>query len=255
LNNYYVLLGIQRDASSEEIKKAFRDKAKQLHPDIAGKSAEEAMRRLLTAYEVLSNVDRRFEYDRAYSRFIGKKGFDYRIWLREQGADPASQTKLMYFELLHLEEDEAISIWRKNGGINFDMEKFLDREDWMDCLFILAEELDRRNCAYEAWRLLVILVREEKRLPYFKHFIAEIETYLRELVRLRLKAQVDEETWAGCLETMLSLDFPAQDKLRWSRSLAQALYDLGNAPGAEQVIRDAVRYGKIKPIKARKVRV
>lgn len=255
MNNYYVLLGIQRDASSEEIKKAFRDKAKQLHPDIAGKSAEEAMRRLLTAYEVLSNVDRRFEYDRAYSRFIGKKGFDYRIWLREQGADPASQTKLMYFELLHLEEDEAISIWRKNGGINFDMEKFLDREDWMDCLFILAEELDRRNCAYEAWRLLVILVREEKRLPYFKHFIAEIETYLRELVRLRLKAQVDEETWAGCLETMLSLDFPAQDKLRWSRSLAQALYDLGNAPGAEQVIRDAVRYGKIKPIKARKVRV
>ena len=255
MNNYYVLLGIQRDASSEEIKKAFRDKAKQLHPDIAGKSAEEAMRRLLTAYEVLSNVDRRFEYDRAYSRFIGKKGFDYRIWLREQGADPASQTKLMYFELLHLEEDEAISIWRKNGGINFDMENYLEREDWMDCLFILAEELDRRNCAYEAWRLLVILVREEKRLPYFKHFIAEIETYLRELVRLRLKAQVDEETWAGCLETMLSLDFPAQDKLRWSRSLAQALYDLGNAPGAEQVIRDAVRYGKIKPIKARKVRV
>ncbi|MCL2878888.1 MAG: J domain-containing protein [Treponema sp.] len=255
LNNYYDLLGVQSDAANDEIKRAFREKAKRLHPDIAGKGAEDAMRKLLTAYEVLSSAERRFEYDRAYARFVGKAGFNYRVWLREQGDDPVNQTKLLYFELLHLEEDEAINIWRRNGGINFAMENYLDREDWMDCLFILAEELDKRGYVYETFRLLVILVREERRLPYFRHFMAEIETYLRELVRLRLRSQLDDETWIDSLQILLTLDFPAQDILRWSHSLAQALYDYGDISGAEQVIIDSAQYGAIKPIVRRKAKL
>ena len=190
MNNYYDLLGIEHESSTDEIKKAFREKAKRLHPDIAGKGAEEAMRKLLTAYEVLASPDRRYEYDRAYMRFVQNPGFDYRTWLRERGEDPASQAKLIFFELLHLEEDEAINIWRRNGGVNFLMENYLDREDWMDCIFILAEELDRRECSWEAFRLLVNLVREERRLPYFKHFMEELENYLKTLVRLRLRPRL-----------------------------------------------------------------
>ena len=221
MNNYYELLGVRREASAQEIKKAFREKAKRLHPDVAGKNAEAAMRKLLSAYEVLSNPDRRFEYDRIYSRFTEKTGFDYRVWLHEQG-DPVSQAKLIFFELLHLEDDEAIDIWRRNGGIDFPMEKYLDREDWMDCLFMLAEELDRRGNVYEAFRLLVILVKEEKRLPYFRHYLAEIELRLKELTRLRLKARVSREEWIECLETLLSLGFPVKDENRWTHSLAKA---------------------------------
>jgi curved DNA-binding protein CbpA len=241
VNNYYDLLGIQREATSNEIKKAFREKAKRLHPDIAGKAAEEAMRKLITAYEVLSSPERRHEYDRAYFRFIKNTGFDYRRWLHEQGDDPASQAKLVFFELLHLEEDQAINIWRRNGGINFPLEQYLDREDWMDCLFILAEELDRRQCSYEAFRLLAVLVQEERRQPYFKHFIDEIEKCLKALVRLRLRPQVDDETWLQCLETLLSLGFPARDEARWMRSMAETLLALGDQPGSEQIFREAVK--------------
>ena len=220
MNTYYDLLGIRREASTGEIKKAFREKAKQLHPDIAGSSGAEAMRRLLAAYEVLSSPERRFEYDRAYTRFVKNSGFDYRTWLREQD-NPASMAKLVFFELLHLEEDEAISIWRKNGGLDFAMEQYLDREDWMDCLFILAEELDRRDCAYEAFWLLVTLLREERCRPYFRLFTPEIENYLKTLVRLRLKPQVDEETWFDCMETLMGLGFSAHDEARWMRSMTK----------------------------------
>jgi hypothetical protein len=239
--NYYDLLGLKPDASDSEIKKAFREKAKRLHPDIAGKAAEEGMRRLLTAYEVLLDRERRYEYDRAYSRFVKKTGFDYRTWLREQGTVPESQAKLVFFELLHLEEDEAIRVWRNSGGINFPMEKYLDREDWMDCLFMLAEELDRRLCFYESFRLLTTLVREERRLPYFRHFTEEIETFLKEQVRLRLRSQVDDETWIECMEILLGLGFPPRDEARWMRSMAEALLGLGDHTAARAVIAEALR--------------
>jgi len=244
MNNYYELLGVKHDASMAEIKKAFREKAKRLHPDVVGSSneAEGRMRKLLTAYETLSNVQRRYEYDRAYSRFIRASAFDYRTWLREQ-KDPVSQAKLIFFELLHLEEDEAIALWRKNGGIDFPMEQYLGREDWMDCAFILAEELDRRGDQYGAFRLLVYIVREERRLPYFRHFTEEIEKFVREMVRLRLRSRVDDETWAECLEALLALGFPARDERFWMKSLAKTLTAMGDHDGAQQIDREAARRG------------
>jgi len=237
MNNYYEILGVERGASAGEIKKAFREKAKRLHPDIAGKTAEGQMRKLLTAYETLSNGERRYEYDRAYSRFVQAAGFNYRTWLQERGDDPASQAKLVFFELLHLEDDEAIAIWRRNGGINFPLEKYLDRDDWLDCCFILAEELDKRQHCYEAFRLLTLVLSEERRQPYFRLFTPEIEKLIREIVRLRLRPQVDDETWVTCMETLLELGFSARDTNYWLRSLAQGLYALGDRAGAEQIMR------------------
>ena len=243
MNNYYELLGVKPDASAAQIKKAFREKAKKLHPDIAGESAGAQMRKLLTAYETLSNGQRRYEYDRAYSRFMANPGFDYRTWLREREDDPESQAKLVFFELLHLEEDEAIRLWRKNGGIYFRMEKYMNRDDWMDCCFILAEELDRRGNGYEAFRLLEYIIREERRKPYFGIFTPELERYTREIVRQRLRGQVDDETWIECMETLLDLGFPARDTAFWLRSLAQTLLKIGDYAGSQQVLKEAKKMG------------
>jgi len=243
MNNYYELLGLKPNASAAEIKKAFREKAKKLHPDIAGESAAAQMRKLLTAYETLSSGQRRYEYDRAYSRFMANPGFDYRTWLRERDDDPACQAKLLLFELLHLEEDEAINIWRKNGGIYFQMERYMDREDWMDCCFILAEELDRRGHSYEAFRLLELIIREERRKPYFGIFMPELERYTREIVRQRLRGQVDDETWIECMETLLDLGFSARDTAFWLRSLAQTLLKIGDDAGSRQVLKEAKKMG------------
>jgi molecular chaperone DnaJ len=64
--DYYHVLGVERSATPEEIKKAYRKLAVKHHPDKnpGDKSAEEKFKELGEAYEVLSNVDKRAAYDR-----------------------------------------------------------------------------------------------------------------------------------------------------------------------------------------------
>ncbi|MDR3336182.1 MAG: DnaJ domain-containing protein [Treponema sp.] len=241
MQDYYSLLGIPNTASPHDIKRAFREKAKRLHPDIAGTAGSEAMRKLLIAYEALSNRERRGEYDRAYSRFVKGGSFNYRSFLMEDPGDLERRAKLVFFDLLHLEEESALDTWRIHGGLAFAMEKYLDREDWMDCTFILAEELQKRECYYEAFMLLSGIIREERRRPYFRHYIVEVENALKELVRLRLKSAVDGETYVECMEILLGLGFSTREEARWMRSMAETLIRLGEMKDAETVFREALK--------------
>ena len=64
--DYYDILGLQRNASAEEIKKAYRRLARKYHPDTAGGDARAAERfkELQEAYEVLNDMKKRQVYDR-----------------------------------------------------------------------------------------------------------------------------------------------------------------------------------------------
>jgi len=63
--DYYEVLGVKRDASEEEIKKAYRKLARKFHPDLnpGDKAAEEQFKLLQDAYDVLSNAEDRKLYD------------------------------------------------------------------------------------------------------------------------------------------------------------------------------------------------
>lgn len=63
MSDYYEVLGVSRDASTEEIKRAYRKLARQFHPDIAGDEGAERFKEITAAHEVLSDPDKRRQYD------------------------------------------------------------------------------------------------------------------------------------------------------------------------------------------------
>ena len=74
--DYYELLGVPKDASQADLKKAFRRLARKYHPDVAEEkvAAEEKFKKINEAYEVLSDPDKRRKYDQLGANWDGRSG-------------------------------------------------------------------------------------------------------------------------------------------------------------------------------------
>jgi len=76
-HDYYEVLGIDRSASQEEIKKAYRNLARRFHPDVSNESdSESRFKEINEAYQVLSDSQKRSMYDR-FGHAGAASGFDF----------------------------------------------------------------------------------------------------------------------------------------------------------------------------------
>jgi len=78
--DYYQVLGVDKGASENDVKKAYRKLARQYHPDVNKESGAEAkFKEVQEAYDVLGHKDKRAQYDRFGHAGVGQgaPGFDF----------------------------------------------------------------------------------------------------------------------------------------------------------------------------------
>jgi len=183
MTNPWEILGIQPSASKDEARKAFRKKIKEIHPDKSGQHANagELIAQLIEAYELIQSGLFSF------SQSNQKKTFDYREFLLEKN-DTRSKAKLIFYDLFKGLEQEAMEVYLNTELLypNFII-KFLDRDDALDTLFLLADAFRQVGNFWKSIDILLFLAEEEKRKPYFRYFFVEIELAIRTILTKDVK--------------------------------------------------------------------
>ena len=251
----------------DDVKRSFRKRAKQLHPDVRDETAtlkralnpDEEMRILLKAYEILSNPRKRLAYDRVRRQHIlaRKERFDFREYLRSRTDDLSSQCRLLFYDLLNSRAQEALILYeRLLRHPRFRLDRYLEWEDYMDCTFLLAEELDAVGEYEQALGLLFQLYRSEQRRPYFKHFIEEVTDRIKAIICIRLINVLAPETMLVYLRELLSFDYSKKDMAIICKKMAESYSRLGNKKKAVESLRKGLEYNaKLPGVKKLKERI
>ncbi|HEU4622539.1 MAG TPA: DnaJ C-terminal domain-containing protein [Burkholderiaceae bacterium] len=145
--DYYATLGIARDASADDIKRAYRKLARKYHPDVSKESdAEERFKEVAEAYEVLKDPEKRAAYDAAGQRWQqrdaqGQPPPDWNAGFEFRGADfgfsdamgsEANEDHSDFFEALfgrHLHEARQARRRRSTQGEDHHARIAIDLED------------------------------------------------------------------------------------------------------------------------------
>ncbi len=195
------------------------------------------MRSLIDAYEVLSDPQRRTNYDRTHASLFRTVTFDYRDFLRQRRHDYVSQTKLIFYDLLNSHDEEALEIYEQLLMAHIDLRKYMSHEDFMDCSFLLAEAFERRGDLVKSADLYRRLFLYERERPYFRHFIDEVVERLRTLICFRMVPRLPANVVIDHIEDLIDLEISRKDSAFFHKKIAEIYSSSGDNDRAAEHLR------------------
>lgn len=242
--NCYKVLGVRPNATLAEIKRAYREKVKQLHPDSAGNTAQsEEFSNVVQAYRVLSDAHQRNIFDESFfTKFNQSKknfnSFDYYKWLSER-QDEESRAKLIFYTLMHGKEDEAVEEFKRMqmNHADFSLKKWFTREDFMDFGYILCEELVIRSEYYDAFLLLEQIIKMEYSYSYFYIFFPEVISFTLGILKHNIDGVIPDELALDVYERALDLNLGKSNDSFFLTKMAEEYARLGDTATAEMCLR------------------
>ena len=250
MKDFYKILGVRTNATLAEIKRAYREKAKLLHPDLTGDSSRrDEFNEVVQAYRVLSDMRQRSIFDESFFIKIKRSyksadTFNYYEWLKARD-DEESRAKLIFYTLMHHKEDEAVAEFKRMqmNHADFSLKKWFTREDFMDYGYILAEELVIRGEYYDAMILLEQIIQMEYSYQYFYIFFPEVIDFTLNILKRNIDSVISDELALDVYERALDLNLGRKNDAFFLRKMSEEYRRLGDLTTAEICLKESQKLG------------
>ena len=248
MTDFYKVLGVRQNATLAEIKRAYREKVKNLHPDLTGDiTRKDEFNEVVHAYRVLSDSRQRNIFDesfffRAKRQSSNTEYFDYYKWLSARD-DYESRAKLIFYTLMRNKEDEAVAEFKRmqTNHPDFTLKDFFTREDFMDYGYILAEELVIRAEYYDAFLLLEQIIKMEYSYHYFYIFFPEVISFTLNILKRNIDGVLNDELALDVYERALDLELGKTNDAFFLRKMSEEYRRLGDLATSEICLREAAK--------------
>lgn len=243
--DYYQVLGVSRDATMDEIKRSFRRLAMKFHPDrnrSAPKWADEKIRLIIKAYDVLGDDKHRQVYDGFLDTHFAGRDIGAEAFARDNPDDPAAQARLVLQRLLDQRFDEGLKIYGellKQHGPHLSLRAYLSERDYLDCLFLLGEGYERNGSwarALEFYEKVYYLEREHP----VRYFLEEVKERIKDIYCKCLARRSSPTQAIAVYKKVLEMDVPKKSEAYICKKIAECYFKLSNIRKAKEYLARAL---------------
>ncbi|RKU27063.1 hypothetical protein C6497_12250 [Candidatus Poribacteria bacterium] len=265
--NYYQILEIERNATTSQIKQAFRRLAKKYHPDKLDTdfstdqvdNAKRMFRDVCNAYDVLQDIKRKADYDRILQNIEHQK-ISYQSYidrLKTINQDHAN-LEMLFQELLHRNYETGISMYEElckkyeKTGKHWCIDDFFNYEDSRDCEFLIAEAYHNLGLSHEnsssvecyrkldlAMSIYESLLSAEGKRPCFKHFINEVKERLKRIYLYHFSVEGYKNTGEIPISKIIELNLSKRETAWMYKKIAEFYVEIRLLPEAREMLQMA----------------
>ena len=185
--NYYDILEVHQEVSTEELKRSFRILIKKYHPDIHRHNkqwAERKTKTIIHAYKTLSDSITRERYDRLFNSHVQNNETQRTVKkdiTTDEGESVKTHVRSVFIDLLDGQIHNAIEKYEhllKNHSSN-DFLIHLNHRDYFDCKFLLAEAYEKLGQCEIANEFYEFILEKNRQDTYRRHLLSEIKERIR----------------------------------------------------------------------------
>lgn len=232
--NYYAILEVHQEVSSEEIKRSFRTLIKKYHPDIHGPNklwAESKTKTIIQAYKTLSDSTTREQYDRLYKHHL-QTHRTQRPYKREDATTETDTTqarvRVIFLDLLNGHTRNAVENYERllKDHVDIDILLHLKHRDYIDCKFLLAEAYEKLREYEAAIEFYESILEQGKETFHRRHLLTEIKERMRNIYCRKLARSAPPEKALGYYEKVLKLELYKNENAFIYKKIAECYSNL-----------------------------
>ncbi|MCI0650853.1 MAG: J domain-containing protein [Planctomycetes bacterium] len=247
--DYYALLGVPEEASASQLRRAFRKRLFEVHPDKGSKKPQSLLlARILRAFETLSDPDARERYDRLRRIQILNDGNASSIAASAsalphvtESSRPKNRARAILYLLLKRRAAEAASRLRAlPGGAAAYLARYLEAGEFVDAAFLLGEHFERKRMREKALFWYQEILRRERRRKFRRPCYEETCERAKRLLIRRLDVGREPRVTLAYLERAEGLGLSKLEQARVSKLRALCFLALGLPTEAARSLRKAL---------------